>query len=226
MELEKHLTRINHILILDTEEKLLKAIKNYFSSKNIDVSIASNPNTASNELNKNLPDCLVIDIAMPNNWGFQFIQEIKENKKFQHIPFVLLTTKGLTEDRIKGYNLGCSAYVCKPFDPEELESIIKNIISKNDNLFELILKTYILLRRNRVHLSLKYKKYLQIISDPQLTKQEQFILQEILKDRKISEIALSLSVSNRNVERYITRILDKTKFDSLQELKFFSWFLT
>ena len=132
MELEKHLTRINHILILDTEEKLLKAIKNYFSSKNIDVSIASNPNTASNELNKNLPDCLVIDIAMPNNWGFQFIQEIKENKKFQHIPFVLLTTKGLTEDRIKGYNLGCSAYVCKPFDPEELESIIKNIISKND----------------------------------------------------------------------------------------------
>jgi len=226
MELEKHLTRINHILILDTEEKLLKAIKNYFSSKNIDVSIASNPNTASNELNKNLPDCLVIDIAMPNNWGFQFIQEIKENKKFQHIPFVLLTTKGLTEDRIKGYNLGCSAYVCKPFDPEELESIIKNIISKNDNLFEFILKTYILLRRNRVHLSLKYKKYLQIISDPQLTKQEQFILQEILKDRKISEIALSLSVSNRNVERYITRILDKTKFDSLQELKFFSWFLT
>ena len=35
MELEKHLTRINHILILDTEEKLLKAIKNYFSSKNM-----------------------------------------------------------------------------------------------------------------------------------------------------------------------------------------------
>jgi DNA-binding NarL/FixJ family response regulator len=226
MELEKHLTRMNHVLILDTEEKLLKAIKNYFSSKNINVSIASNPMTASNELNKNLPDCLVIDIAMTNNWGLQFIQEIKKNKKFQHIPFILLTARGLTEDRISGYNLGCSAYVCKPFDPEELESIIKNIISKNDNLFEFILKTYILLRRNRVHLSSKYKKYLQTAPDPQLTKQEQFILQEILKDKKLNEIALALSVSNRNVERYLTRILDKTKFNNLQELKFSSWFLT
>lgn len=225
MDLEKHSSRVNRVLILDAEEKLLKAIKNYFSLKNIQVSIASNPRTASSELNKYLPDCLVIDTAMPNNWGFQFIQEIKENKNFRHVPFVLLTTKGLTEDRIRGYNLGCSAYICKPFDPEELESIIKNIISKNDNLFEFILKMYILLRRNRVQLSLKYRKYLKIVQDPQLTKQEQFVLQEILTGRKINEIALSLNVSRRNIERYVTRVLDKTKFDNLQQLKFFSWFL-
>lgn len=226
MELEKHLPRVNHILILDTEEKLLKAIKTYFSLKNIHVAIASKLSTASSELNKNLPDCLVIDIAMPDNWGFQFIQEIKENKKFRHIPFVLLTTKGLTEDRIKGYKLGCSAYVCKPFDPEELESIIKNIISKNDNLFEFILNTYILLRRNRVQLSMKYRRYLDSMLDPQLTKQEQFILQEILIGKKIGEIALILNVSKRNVEKYITRILDKTKLVNLQQLRLFAWVLT
>jgi DNA-binding response OmpR family regulator len=74
MDLETHSPRVNHVLILDTEEKLLKAIKNYFSSKNIDVSIANSFIMASSELKKNLPDCLVIDIAMPNNWGFQFIQ--------------------------------------------------------------------------------------------------------------------------------------------------------
>jgi DNA-binding NarL/FixJ family response regulator len=226
MDLETHSPRVNHVLILDTEEKLLKAIKNYFSSKNIDVSIANSFIMASSELKKNLPDCLVIDIAMPNNWGFQFIQEIKKNKKFQHIPFVLLTTKGLTEDRISGYKLGCSAYVCKPFDPEELESIIKNIISKNDKLFEFIFKTYVLLRRNRAQLSVKYKKYLKVVLDPQLTKQEQFILQEILLGKKSSEIALTLNVSIRNIERYITRILDKTKSDNIQQLKYLSWFLT
>jgi len=226
MQLEKHSPRVNHVLILDTEEKLVKAIKNYFFSKNIQVSIAGNPKIAFIELNKNLPDCLVIDIAIPNNWGTQFIQEIKNNKKFRHIPFVLLTTKGLTEDRIKGYNLGCSAYICKPFDPEELESIIKNIISKNDNLFEFILKTYVLLRRNRIQLSIQYRKYLKIVLNPQLTKQEQFILQEIIMGRKISDIALTLNVSKRNVERYITRILDKTKLENLQQLKFLSWFLT
>jgi DNA-binding NarL/FixJ family response regulator len=122
--------------------------------------------------------------------------------------------------------LGCSAYVCKPFDPEELESIIKNIISKNDNLFEFILNTYILLRRNRVQLSMKYRRYIDSMLNPQLTKQEQFILQEILIGKKIGDIALILNVSKRNVEKYITRILDKTKLVNLQQLRFFAWVLT
>ena len=40
-----------------------------------------------------------------------------------------LTAKGMTEDRIKGYKMGCKAYLGKPFDPEELVAIIDNILS-------------------------------------------------------------------------------------------------
>lgn len=50
---------------------------------------------ASSELKKNLPDCLVIDIAMPNNWGFQFIQEIKKIKNFNTSPLFYLLLKVL-----------------------------------------------------------------------------------------------------------------------------------
>ena len=97
-------------------------------------------------IGKNLPDCLLIDIIMPNNEGYDFIKNLKKNKNFQHIPFILLTAKGLTEDRILGYKLGCSAYISKPFDPEELESIIKNIVLKNDIFLESILENYVLLK--------------------------------------------------------------------------------
>ena len=114
------------IVILDSEEKLLKVITNYFSLKKIQIITTSKSEMAWNELEKNLPDCLVVDIIMPNNEGYTFIKNLKKNKDFQHIPFILLTAKGLTEDRILGYKLGCSAYISKPFDPEELESIIKN----------------------------------------------------------------------------------------------------
>ena len=223
---KKYLSRSINVLMLDNEEKLLKVIKTYFVLKNINITTTNRLDIALHFLYKKLPDCVVIDIAMPNNVGFQFIHEIQQNTIYTSIPFILLTTKGLTEDRIKGYNLGCSAYICKPFDPEELESIIKNIISKNDNLFEFILKTYILLRRNRIQLSIQYREYLGILLNPQLTKQEQFILQEILMGKKIADIASALNVSRRNVERYITRILDKTEFDNLQQLKFLSWLLT
>ena len=124
--------KIIQIVMLDNEEKLLKAIKNYFSLKKIHIVATNKSDVAWREVEKNLPDCLVIDIIMPNNEGYNFIKNLKKNKEFQHIPFILLTTKGLTEDRILGYKLGCSAYVSKPFDPEELEFIIKSIVLKND----------------------------------------------------------------------------------------------
>ena len=55
---------------------------------------------------------------MPNNDSYSFIEDVKNNNKFQYIPFIFLTAKGLTEDRIKGYRLGCNSYLSKPFDPE------------------------------------------------------------------------------------------------------------
>ena len=224
MCLQNQFSRRTDVLLLDKEEKLVQAIKTYFSIKNMNISVATKISTAFLELKKKLPDCLVIDIAMPNNLGLEFIQKIKENKKFQHIPFILLTTKGLTEDRIKGYNLGCSAYITKPFDPEELESIIKSIISKNDKFFEFILNTYILLKQNRFQLSIKYSEYLDFSLYPQLTKQEQYILQKILIGTEVHEIALILKISRRNVEKYCSRILDKTNLSSIQQLKIFGCF--
>jgi len=128
------------IVILDSEEKLLKVITNYFSLKKIQIITTSKSEMAWNELEKNLPDCLVVDIIMPNNEGYTFIKNLKKNKDFQHIPFILLTAKGLTEDRILGYKLGCSAYISKPFDPEELESIIKNIVRIKDVFLESVQK--------------------------------------------------------------------------------------
>ena len=138
--------RIIQIVMLDNEEKLLEAIKNYFSVRKIRILVTNKSDTAWVEIEKNLPDCLVIDIVMPNNEGYNFIKKLKKNKNFQHIPFILLTAKGLTEDRILGYKLGCSAYISKPFDPEELESIIKNIVVKNDIFLESLLENYLLVK--------------------------------------------------------------------------------
>nr|YP_009420223.1 TctD-like protein [Cryptomonas curvata]ASO75711.1 TctD-like protein [Cryptomonas curvata] len=79
--------------------------------KNISVVTTSQIEVALSLLQTNLPDCIVIDTAMKSNIGFQFIHEIKKDGQFKYIPFILLTTKGLTEDRIRGYDLGCSAYI-------------------------------------------------------------------------------------------------------------------
>ena len=213
------------IVMLDKEEKLLKVIKGYFSLKKIHIITTSKSEVAWNELEKNLPDCLVIDIIMPNSEGYTFIKNLKKNKNFQHIPFILLTAKGLTEDRILGYKLGCSAYISKPFDPEELESIIKNIVVRNDTFLESMLKNYLLLKEIKINLTKKYTQSLENKLKFSLTLQEYNILNQILLGTKIENIALNLNVSKRNIEKYISRLLDKTQTKNIRDLKSLYWYM-
>ena len=213
------------IVMLDKEEKLLKVIKGYFSLKKIHIITTSKSEVAWNELEKNLPDCLVIDIIMPNSEGYAFIKNLKKNKNFQHIPFILLTAKGLTEDRILGYKLGCSAYISKPFDPEELESIIKNIVVRNDTFLESMLKNYLLLKEIKINLTKKYTQSLENKLKFSLTLQEYNILNQILLGTKIENIALNLNVSKRNIEKYISRLLDKTQTKNIRDLKSLYWYM-
>ena len=215
---KKHSPRLTNVLMLDNEEKLLRVIKSYFSIKEISIIATTQLEVALFSLEDILPDCIVIDIAMPNNSGFKFIQKLKENRRYHHIPFILLTTKGLTEDRIKGYGLGCSAYISKPFDPEELEAIIKNLVLRTNYFYEFILETYVQIKNIRLHLSKKYNHLKGDFLTTQLTKQEQFILRELLMGRKTAEIAFNSEISIRLVEKYISRILNKTKSKDIKEL--------
>jgi DNA-binding NarL/FixJ family response regulator len=210
--------------MLDTEEKLLEVMKNHFSLRKIQIFVTNKSDVAWNELKKNLPDCLVVDIIMPNNEGYTFIKNLKKHKNFQHIPFILLTAKGLTEDRILGYKLGCSAYISKPFDPEELEAIIKNIVVKNDIFLESMLENYLLIREIKINLIKKYSQSIENKLQFSLTSQEQYILNQILLGNQITNIALNLNVSKRNVERYISRLLDKTRTKNIQDLKSLYWY--
>jgi len=216
--------KIIQIVMLDTEEKLLEVMKNHFSLRKIQIFVTNKSDVAWNELKKNLPDCLVVDIIMPNNEGYTFIKNLKKHKNFQHIPFILLTAKGLTEDRILRYKLGCSAYISKPFDPEELEAIIKNTVVKNDIFLESMLENYLLIREIKINLIKKYSQSIENKLQFSLTSQEQYILNQILLGNQTTSIALNLNVSKRNVERYVSRLLDKTRTKNIQDLKSLYWY--
>ena len=211
------------VLMIDNEEKTLMVTKNYFSTIGIQIIPVQTISNAWLELEKEYLECIIIDIVMPNNEAYNFIEEVKKNKKFQYIPFVLLTAKGLTEDRIMGYKLGCSAYLSKPFDPEELESIVENIISKKKKFLQAIITNYVILKEIRLTLKQTYKNCLSNQIKLNLNSQERLILTEILIGKSIKDIASELRISKRNVEKYITRILDKTQTKSTSELRALPW---
>ena len=63
-----------------------------------------------------LPDIVVLDVQMPDLDGWQTLSRLRDDPRTADLPVVLCTVKGLPEDTLKGWLLGCDGYLGKPFD--------------------------------------------------------------------------------------------------------------
>jgi len=70
-------------------------------------------------------DLILLDIMMPDTDGFEVCKRLKENEKTSDIPVIFITAKTDSEDVVRGFNLGASDYVSKPFQEEELLARVK-----------------------------------------------------------------------------------------------------
>ena len=200
-------------MLVDDEEMLLAATQKYLSAKEFRVITCKSANEGLEKIKKDKVDLLIIDILMPSINGYEFIQYLKKDSEIANIPFVFLTAKGMTEDRIKGYKIGCRAYLAKPFDPEELIAIIDNILLDRKNIRNIIgIKNEVQNLRNLIYDSDK------ININIKLTKREITILLAISKGMTNKDIANRLNISVRNVENYVTRLLKKTSLSNRVEL--------
>jgi DNA-binding response OmpR family regulator len=74
------------------------------------------------------PDVVFLDIMMPKLNGYEVCQRVKEDAAITGIGIVLLTAKGQEVDRKQGLELGASRYMTKPFDPDEVLKVAKELL--------------------------------------------------------------------------------------------------
>nr|YP_010728748.1 hypothetical protein P6G74_pgp182 [Phymatolithon calcareum]WEA76920.1 hypothetical protein [Phymatolithon calcareum] len=204
------------ILIVDDDICLAYAIQLYLSSDEKKIFIVDNPNSALQLLKLYPFDLVISDIIMPTMDGYEFLTQLRSDSSLFKIPVVFLTAKGLTVDRIRGYDLGCNAYLTKPFHPSELLSIINNIFNNLNSL-----------RDSKERLLVKNSKIDQLTSLSNnwrcFTSREISVLRLLIKGMTNKEIASSLNLSIRNIEKYVSRLLSKTKTRNRTELAQLSW---
>lgn len=212
------------LLLVDDEPGVREAIQAYLEDEGFEVEVKSNATEAWSWLQTQTPDLVISDIMMPQVDGYQFLKQLREDPRFKSLPVVFLTARGMTADRIQGYNIGCDAYLPKPFDPEELVAIVKNLLGRRgettekgeDAKLEAIAKEIAAIKG-----MLDQRQGVAQTPSPikiELTPREQSVLDLVSEGLMNKEIASRLDTSVRNVEKYVSRLFSKTGTNSRTEL--------
>ncbi len=216
------------LLLVDDEPGLREAVKEYLQESGFSVQTASNAREGWDMMQHTIPDLVISDIMMPQVDGYQFLKQMRDDQRFQALPVVFLTAKGMTGDRIQGYQAGVDAYLPKPFDPDELVAIVENLLVRHT------VKTQVASEDTEnmdiaklAHEISKIKDLLSprnaITQTPppfkiDLTPREQSVLNLVAEGLMNKEIARRLETSVRNVEKYVSRLFSKTGTNSRTEL--------
>jgi len=215
------------LLLVDDEPGLREAVQAYLEDSDFKVEVASNARDGWELLQQSNPDLVISDIMMPQVDGYQFLKQVREDPRYKALPVVFLTAKGMTSDRIQGYQAGCDAYLSKPFDPDELVAIITNLLARRaaakqtgENAESPDIAA-LASQMARIESLLSGRSSIVQNASPikiDLTPREQSVLDLVAQGLMNKEIARRLETSVRNVEKYVSRLFTKTGTNSRTEL--------
>jgi two-component system KDP operon response regulator KdpE len=121
------------ILVVDDEPRMIGFIRMNLELEGYQVLAASNGLEALDEVRKNIPDLIILDVMMPELDGFETLRMLRE---FSNVPVIMLTAKGEEDDRVYGLELGADDYVTKPFSAREVTSRVKAVLRRVSSLIE------------------------------------------------------------------------------------------
>ena len=118
------------ILVTDDEANIVMMVETRLKKQGYAVITANSGATALEQVKKDRPDLIILDVMMPPPNGFQVCRQLKDDEQYKDIPIILLTAKSSESDQFWGMESGADAYVTKPYNPEELLSKVKDLLEK------------------------------------------------------------------------------------------------
>ncbi len=108
------------VLVVDDDRNLRTIIRTNLELAGYGVVTANDATAALAMLAKEIPDLIVLDIVLPGMDGFELCRRIRRHPTCAHVPIMMLTGRGETEDAVAGFEAGADDYVTKPFSPQEM----------------------------------------------------------------------------------------------------------
>jgi DNA-binding response OmpR family regulator len=118
---------MSKILIVDDDAHIRELVRVFLREDGFEVFEAADGLEALSQLDSMKVDLAIIDVMMPRMDGWQLCEEIKTGFD---IPILMLTARGETSQKLKGFQLGTDDYLVKPFEPLELVARVKALLKR------------------------------------------------------------------------------------------------
>jgi len=118
---------LEHILVVDDDERICNLLVRYLSREGYKVSTASNGTEMNRCIERDMPDLVILDLMLPGEDGLVLARELRNHL---NLCIIMLTGKGETVDKIVGLESGADDYIAKPFDSRELLARIRSVLRR------------------------------------------------------------------------------------------------
>jgi len=119
------------ILIVDDFDDTRLLLRTWLEKKGYLVIEAENGKEAVVKAERRRPDLIIMDVEMPELDGLSATRQIRALENFERVPIVAVSAYGADQFRADALNAGCNEYVSTPFEPEELENLIRSLIDSS-----------------------------------------------------------------------------------------------
>lgn len=139
-------------LVVDDAPDIRLLAELVLSMAGLTVTAASSGREALQRLADNdLPDIVLLDVQMPEVDGWETLTRVRADPRTAGLPVVLCTVKGLPEDTLRGWTLGCDGYLNKPFDIGGLVDELRGVLQRTTDQREALRRRKIAELARAVH---------------------------------------------------------------------------
>jgi DNA-binding response OmpR family regulator len=120
------------ILIADDEDDVRELVRLNLRRAGYKTAEATDGLAALRLARQNRPSLIVLDVMMPGRDGLKVCEELRQDELLNKVPVIMLTARGMAEDRIAGLEVGADDYIAKPFSPKELVLRVQALLRRAD----------------------------------------------------------------------------------------------
>lgn len=209
----KRVAASRRILFVDDDKELRDYIRRQLEESGYKITTADNGADALKIINEGNIDLVICDVKMPVMDGLTFLRLMKSNVDTHHIPVIMLSSKNEIADRIEGWDKGADGYLGKPFNIEELDTLIDNLIG------------------NRLKLKGKFSGAQNVDASkaaPELKGNDEALMEKIMSiinsqidnpDLNVEMLGRSVGISRVQLHRKLKDIIGMTPSDFIRNIR-------